>query len=100
MATITHGGTLPDSSNKSDFYAIIDAATISGIVNADIGAGAAIVDTKLAQITTANKVASTAITDGALNVAAVTCDSVAVAANGGVALTEGTAPSTAANAGA
>lgn len=52
MATaITHGGTLPDSSNKADFYALIDSATI-----------ATIADTDMAQITTASKVSGTAIT--------------------------------------
>jgi len=48
MATITHGGTLPDSSAKADFYAIIDNATVGAIANADIAAGAAIEATKLA----------------------------------------------------
>lgn len=46
-ATITHGGTLPDSAGKSDFYAIIDNATISGIANAEVASGAAIVASKL-----------------------------------------------------
>jgi hypothetical protein len=62
FAVITHGGTLPDSSQKSDFYAIIDDATVAGIVNADISNSAAIAPTKLAQITTASKVAGTALT--------------------------------------
>ena len=62
MATVTHGGTLPDTSDKADFYAIIDNATVQSIVNADIAAGAAIVDTKLATITTASKVNVSAIT--------------------------------------
>jgi hypothetical protein len=61
MATITHSGTLPDSSNKTDFYSIIDNATITSIVNADIAAGAAIADSKLAAITTTNKVNRSAI---------------------------------------
>ena len=56
MATVTHVGTLPDSANKSDFYAIIDNGTITNIVNADIAGNAAIVDTKLATISTAGKV--------------------------------------------
>lgn len=102
MATITHGGTLPDSAQKTDFYAIIDNGTVGSIVNADLSGSAGITDANLAQITTANKVATSAITDGALNVAAITCDSVTsagavdIAANQGVGLTEGTAPSTAA----
>ena len=62
MATVTHGGTLPDTSDKADFYAIIDNATVQSIVNADIAAGAAIVDTKLATIVTASKVNVSAIT--------------------------------------
>ena len=45
--SITHGGTLPDSSAKADFYAIIDNASLSSIANADIAAGAAIAATKL-----------------------------------------------------
>ena len=61
MASITHGGTLPDSSQKTDFYAIIDNGTVTSIVNADIGAGAAIADSKLAAITTASKVNQSAI---------------------------------------
>lgn len=47
--TITNGGTLPDTSNKSDFYTLIGQATVTvnGLVNADIGAGAGIVSSKL-----------------------------------------------------
>jgi hypothetical protein len=56
MATVLHTTTLPDSANKSDFYSLIDNATVTSIVNADIAASAAIVDTKLATITTAGKV--------------------------------------------
>jgi len=47
MATITHGGTLPNESDKDDFYAIIDNATLSSIANADVAAGAEIAATKL-----------------------------------------------------
>ena len=56
MATITTTTTLPDSANKSDFYSLIDNATVTSIINADIAASASIVDTKLATITTAGKV--------------------------------------------
>lgn len=56
MAVITHGGSLPDESNKSDFYAIIDNAVISGITNSDISNSALIASSKLATITTASKV--------------------------------------------
>jgi hypothetical protein len=41
---------------------MVDAATVANIVNADISAAAAIADTKLAQITTAGKVANSATT--------------------------------------
>ena len=56
MATVTVTNTLPDSSNKADFYSIIDNATVTAIVNADIAASANIADSKLATITTADKV--------------------------------------------
>lgn len=56
MATVTVTNTLPDSSNKADFYSIIDNATVTAIVNADIAASANIADSKLATITTAGKV--------------------------------------------
>jgi hypothetical protein len=59
---ITHGGTLPDSSDKDDFYEIIDSATGTGILDADIDAGAAISDSKLATISTLGKVNVTALT--------------------------------------
>ena len=61
-ATVTHSGTLPDSANKADFYALVDNATVTSIVNADISASAAIVDTKLATISTASKVSGAALT--------------------------------------
>jgi hypothetical protein len=48
MATITHGGTLPDNSNKTDFYNIIDNGTVTLITDADILASAAISYSKLA----------------------------------------------------
>ena len=62
--TITRGTTLPDSSGKADFHALIDnaTATLTNVVNADIDAAAAIADSKLAQITTASKVSGAAIT--------------------------------------
>jgi hypothetical protein len=62
--TLTRGTTLPDSSGKADFHALVDSAsaTVTNIVNADIDAAAAIADSKLAQITTASKVSVTAIT--------------------------------------
>jgi hypothetical protein len=51
FATIAHGGTLPDEAQKTDFYAIIDNASISGITNDDIST-----------ITAAGKVNGSALT--------------------------------------
>ena len=56
MATVAVTNTLPDSANKADFYSIVDNATVTEIVNADIAASANIADSKLATITTAGKV--------------------------------------------
>jgi hypothetical protein len=61
MSVIRRTATLPDSSNKADFYTIIDSSTVDTIVNADIDADAAIADTKLAQLSTANKVSAAAL---------------------------------------
>ena len=65
MATITKGKTFTNGElvTPATIHQLVDAATISGIVNADISASAAIVDTKLAQISTANKVAQSAVTN-------------------------------------
>lgn len=64
ILSITRGTTLPNSSAKSDFHNLIDTATgtVTNIVNADCDAAMALQDTKLAQITTADKVAITALT--------------------------------------
>lgn len=62
MATITHGSSLPDSAQKTDFYAIIDNATISSITGADISSSANIQDSQLATITTADKVNVSSLT--------------------------------------
>lgn len=61
MATVTHTTSLPDSSEKTDFYSLVDNATVSAIVNADISSSAAIAGSKLATITTAGKVDGSAI---------------------------------------
>ena len=65
MATITTTRTedIPDSYVKANIHNIIDTSTIaiSDIVNADINASAGIVDTKLATITTAAKVNTSAL---------------------------------------
>lgn len=62
--TITRTATCPDSFSKADLHNQIDTATvaISDIVNADLSTSANIADTKLATITTAGKVNTTALT--------------------------------------
>ena len=62
MATLQTNSTLPDSSNKQDFYDLVENSTVINIVNADISASAAIAGSKLAQITTAGKVSGAALT--------------------------------------
>lgn len=66
MATITKGKTFTggETLTPTKLNDLVDKATISGIVNADISATAAIADSKLATITTAAKVSGTAITSG------------------------------------
>lgn len=61
MGTITHTTSLPDSSEKTDFYSLVDNAQVSAIVNNDIASNAAIAGSKLATITTAGKVDGSAI---------------------------------------
>jgi len=69
MAVISKGGTLPDTGvTKAQVYKLVDNAVISGITKDDIASNAGIVDTQLAQITTASKVNISAIT-GVLPVA-------------------------------
>lgn len=60
--SINRSATLPDSANKSDFYALLDSATLQNIANADVASDAGIVDTKLATISTAGKVSGAALT--------------------------------------
>ena len=66
MATITKG--FPFTTNMTvtptRLNDLVDKATISGIVNADIAANAAITDSKLATISSAGKVSGAAITSG------------------------------------
>lgn len=66
MATITKGKTFTNNETvtPTKLNDLVDKATISGIVNADIAANAAIADTKLATISAAGKVSGTAITAG------------------------------------
>jgi hypothetical protein len=63
MATLTKGKTFTNGElvTPASIHQLVDAATISGIVNADIAASAAIVDTKLAQISTVGKVLPAAV---------------------------------------
>ena len=71
MATITKGKTFTNGETVTPqkLHELVDLGTVSGIVNADISASAAIADTKLAQITTAGKVANTATTATSANTA-------------------------------
>lgn len=49
FATVTKGGTLPDTGvTKAEVYALVDSATVSAIVNADVADAAAIEAKKLA----------------------------------------------------
>lgn len=66
MATITKGKTFTSNETvtPTKLNDLVDKATISGIVNADIAANAAIADTKLATISAAGKVSGAAITSG------------------------------------
>lgn len=64
--TITLTKTLPDSSAKADFHELVSTATAAvssgAITNTEVSASAAIVDTKLATISTAGKVSGAALT--------------------------------------
>ena len=66
MATITKGKafTSNETVTPTKLNDLVDKATISGIVNADIASNAAIADSKLATISTAGKVSGAAITAG------------------------------------
>ena len=65
MATLTRGLTLGASEQVTNtkLHNLVDLGSISNIANADISDTAAIVDTKLAQITTIAKVSGIAITN-------------------------------------
>jgi hypothetical protein len=65
MATLTKGKTFSNGElvTPANLHALVDSATVANIVNADIAANAAIADTKLATISTANKVAQSAVTN-------------------------------------
>jgi hypothetical protein len=63
MATVTKGYTFgaTETVTNAKLHSLVDSATVTAIVNADVDASAAIADTKLAQITTSSKVAVAAI---------------------------------------
>jgi Chaperone of endosialidase len=63
MATVTKGKTFINGElvTPAALHQMVDSATVTGIANADIAAGAAIADTKLAQISTAGKVLPAAV---------------------------------------
>jgi hypothetical protein len=65
MATLTKGKTFVNGElvTPANLHQMVDAATVANIVNADIAANAAIADTKLATISTANKVSQSAVTN-------------------------------------
>lgn len=65
MATLTKGKTFTNGElvTPANLHQMVDAATVANIVNADIASNAAIADTKLAQISTANKVSQSAVSN-------------------------------------
>ncbi len=65
MATLTKGKifTNGETVTPQKLHELVDLGTVTGIVNADIAAGAAIADSKLATISSANKVAQSAVTN-------------------------------------
>ena len=81
--TFTAGATIIASEHNANFDTIYNDYN-SNITNANIAAGAAIVDTKLAQITTASKVSTTAITGtlSASNLPVVTVNTVTALSDG------------------
>lgn len=66
MATVTKGRTFVSGEvvTPTKLNTLVDSATVTQIVDADISASAAISDTKLATIATAGKVSGSAITSG------------------------------------
>lgn len=65
IATLSKGYTFgaTETVTNTKLHTLVDSASITNIVNADVGAGAGIADSKLAQITTASKVSGTALTE-------------------------------------
>jgi hypothetical protein len=68
MATVTSGYnfTSGETVTPAKLNSLAGSATVSGIVNADIDAAAAIADSKLSTISTAGKVSGNAITSGTI----------------------------------
>jgi len=71
MATVTKGRTFVSGEvvTPTKLNTLVDSATVTAIVNADIEAAAAIADTKLATIATAGKVSNSATTATSANTA-------------------------------
>jgi microcystin-dependent protein len=71
MATVTKGRTFVSGEvvTPTKLNTLVDSATVTQIVDADVSATAGIVDTKLATIATAGKVANTATTATSANTA-------------------------------
>ena len=67
MATVTKGYTFgtTEEVTAAKLHSLVDSATVTSIVNADINSAAAITDSRLAQITTDNKVHMSAIVEDA-----------------------------------
>jgi hypothetical protein len=68
MATVTKGRTFVSGEvvTPTKLNNLVDLATVTGIVDADVSATAAIADSKLAAISTAGKVSGNAITSGTI----------------------------------
>jgi hypothetical protein len=69
MATVTKGRTFVSGEvvTPTKLNTLVDSATVTQIVDADVSATAGIVDTKLATISTAGKVSGNAITSGTIS---------------------------------
>ena len=69
MATLSKGKVFTNGElvTPAALHSMVDSGTVTNIVNADISPSAAISDSKLAQITTAGKVANTATTATSAN---------------------------------
>jgi hypothetical protein len=84
-STVTNGVYTTDTGTVTSTM-ILDGT----ILNADINASAAIADTKLAQITTANKVSGTAITSGNISTTGSITTSGSISTTGGGSITSAT----------